>query len=424
VRIEFPYENVPALDVPDGNLSGVYGPEEIEERAPIREQVAAALRAPIGGPALRVLAENTRDILVVVDDISRPTPVRAIVPPLIDELHAAGVDDGRIAFLIALGTHRPMTRKEIVARLGREVVERHVVDNHDWQHPDACVPMGETSEGVPVHINRKVAEADLIIGVGRIMPIDICGFTGGGKILIPGACGQVTNDEMHWTRVDLPDGDVTGRRDNAVRASIDEMARRAGLGFIVNVVMDGRQRVCHVVAGDMVEAHRRGCELALKVHAVSIPDQADIVVADSFPFDIEFWQANKALGHAGMVVRRGGVIILVSPCCEGFSAVHRDMLEYGYPPVEEIKRLVTEGRIKHKVVGVHMAQVSRVAREKAHLVLVTDGIPERDVSRVGFEYAATPTEALARAFEMAGPDARIAVLRNAAEMLPIVGVAR
>jgi nickel-dependent lactate racemase len=253
------------------------------------------------------------------------------------------------------------------------------------------------------------------------MPIDICGFTGGGKILIPGVCGKATNDDMHWNRIDLDDEAMLGQRENPVRASIDALARKAGLDFIVNVVMDSRQQVAHVVAGDLVEAHRKGCELALGVHGVRIPAEADIVIADAYPFDIEFWQANKALDQAGCVVRKGGVLILVSPCYEGFSATHSEILEFGYPPLEDIKELVSSGRLPAKVVGVHMAQVSHVARNRAHVILVTAGIPRDDVEHVGLGYAATAQEALDAALNRLGPDARIAILKGAAEMLPIMG---
>jgi len=280
--------------------------------------------------------------------------------------------------------------------------------------------MGETSQGVKVWINKRVARADLVIGVGRIMPLEVSGFTGGGKILVPGVCGKLTNDEMHWTRMDLPDEEILGKRDNPVRASIDRFARAAGLDFILNVVMDSRGQIQHAVAGDMVEAHRTGCELALEVHAVRFPRLADIVVADSFPFDIEFWQANKALDQAGLVVRKGGALVLVSPCTEGFSATFRELIDFGYPPIQEIKRMVADGKIVNKVVAVHMAQVSHIARERATVILVTQGISPQDVRKVGLEYAATPQEALTRAFQVAGREAKVALVKGAAEMLPIV----
>lgn len=419
MRIDFPYNDVSGMDIPERNLLGVFSTAEVEG-APVRDQVLSVLRSPIGTPPLRALAKGRKSVLIVCDDVSRPTPVHALLPSLLEEIRAAGVPDDGIEFMMALGTHRFMTRGEMEAKLGKDVVARYPVHNHDWKDPEACSFMGKTNQGVEVWINKKVAEADLVIGLGRIMPIDACGFTGGGKILIPGVCGKITNDDVHWTRIDLDDRDIVGRRDNPVRASIDALARKAGLDFIVNAVMDIRQRVCHVVAGDLVEAHRHGCELAARIHGVRIPQEADIIVADSYPFDIEFWQANKALSQAAHAVRMGGVLILVSPCCEGFSATHGEILDLGYGTFDQIMEHVRIGRIKDKVVAVHMVQVSKVAREKATVILVTGGIPESDVRKVGLEYAATPQAALEQAFAVMGQDASVAVLRGAAEMLPIV----
>ena len=421
----FPYPGVPPLTVPDANVLGVFSARECRSCTEPAELVRDALAAPIGTPRLSRLAAECRpggaqSVLIVVDDVSRPTPVHLLLPPILEELRAGGVPDQAIEFLLALGSHRFMTAAEIAAKVGPGVAGRFPIHNHDWKDPDACELMGETSQGVKVWINKRVARADLVIGVGRIMPLEVSGFTGGGKILVPGVCGKLTNDEMHWTRMDLPDEEILGKRDNPVRASIDRFARAAGLDFILNVVMDSRGQIQHAVAGDMVEAHRTGCELALEVHAVRFPRLADIVVADSFPFDIEFWQANKALDQAGLVVRKGGALVLVSPCTEGFSATFRELIDFGYPPIQEIKRMVADGKIVNKVVAVHMAQVSHIARERATVILVTQGISPQDVRKVGLEYAATPQEALTRAFQVAGREAKVALVKGAAEMLPIV----
>ncbi len=421
----FPYPGVPSLTVPDQNVLGVFAAKDCKSCAEPADLVRDALAAPIGTPRLSQLAAGcrpggARSALIVVDDVSRPTPVHLLLPPILDELRAGGIPDRAIEFLLALGSHRFMTSAEIAAKVGPAIAARYPIHNHDWKDPDACELMGETSQGVKVWINKRVARADLVIGVGRIMPLEVSGFTGGGKILVPGVCGKLTNDEMHWTRMDLPDEEILGKRDNPVRASIDRFARAAGLDFILNVVMDSGGRIQYAVAGDMVEAHREGCKRALEVHAVRFPSLADIVVADSYPFDIEFWQANKALDQAGLVVRKGGALLLVSPCTEGFSATFRELIDFGYPPIHEIKRMVADGKIVNKVVAVHMAQVSHIARERATVILVTQGISPQDVRKVGLEYAATPQEGLARAFEVAGKDARVALVKGAAEMLPMI----
>lgn len=420
MNIAFPYPDVPPLSVPDAQLLGVFKTRTVATDNDAAALVRAAIAAPIGTPPLAELARDCNSALIVTDDISRPTPVHRLLSPILETLHAAGLKPAQIEFMLALGTHRFMTPPEIAAKLGPDVAGTYVVHNHDWKDPRACEFMGNTAQGVPVWINKKVAQADLVIGLGRIMPIEVCGFTGGGKILIPGVCGKITNDEMHWTRIDLDSAAIVGQRDNAVRASIDALARQAGLDFIVNCGMDLNQRIAFVVAGDLEHAHRHGCNLAMDLHAVKIPQLADIVVADSYPFDIEFWQANKALDQAGLAVRPGGVVILVTPCHEGFSATHPEILDFGYPPLPQIKDLVHTGKIKSKVVGVHMAQVGHILHGRASVILVTNGIPAEHVRRAGLQWAATPQAALDLALAKLGPQARVAVLQGAAEMLPLL----
>jgi lactate racemase len=421
MQITFPYPDT-YMDIPEANLMGIYALPDVMAADSEHDVVQQALERPIGTPRLREMARGRKFALIVCDDVSRPTPAYKVVPAVLDELRAGGMDDAHIAFMMALGTHRPMTPEEIRAKIGEEVYKRYPVYNHEWDNPQALEHLGRTSQNVEVWVNRRVCAADLVIGVGRIMPIEVCGFTGGGKILIPGCCGEVTNSDMHWARADLDSREVIGKRDNPVRAAIDESARRAGLDCIVNVIMGTEGKLQGCVAGDLVGAHRVGCQLARRYHEVRIPREADIVVVDGFPFDIEFWQVNKAVDVAGLVVRKGGAVICVSPCYEGLSRTHADvLLEYGYRTKAEIKKLVESGAIHHKVVGVHMMQVSEVAVERAKLYLVTSGISPDEVRRVGLCPAANPQQALEQAFADLGRDASVAVLRGAAEMLPVIG---
>jgi nickel-dependent lactate racemase len=333
---------------------------------------------------------------------------------------AAGMEEQEIEFMVALGTHRPMTPIELADKLGSDIVKRYKVHNHDWQDEDQLEFLGTTEQGAPVWINKRVRQTELVIGLGSIMPIEICGFTGGGKILVPGLSGPQTVDSMHWTRIDVPAEQILGKADNPIRASIDALAREAGLDFIANVILDPDNRIVGAVAGDMTAAHRAGCRIAEQVFGVPVPRKYNIVIADSYPFDIEFWQANKALDTAGQVVTDGGVVILVSPCREGLSQSHaREIRRFGYPPLAKIKQLVESGQIEHRVVGVHMAQVSAVATEKARLILVSTGIGRQEAEALGFSWADSPQKALEMALEMTEEQPDIAVLDGAARMLAL-----
>ena len=420
MKVSFPYEAIEDLEVSDGFEAKLFDLPNVGANKPGLEIVRQALAQPIGCGPLCELAKGKKRVLVISDDIHRPTPVGEFVGAVLDELFKAGLKDENIEFMMALGTHRPMSSQEMTAKLGSEVTDRFEVHNHRWDDPDSLDLIGDTEQGVPVWINKKVSEADLLIGIGAIMPIEVCGFTGGGKIIVPGVCGEITNSEMHWTRVDISHHDILSKADNPIRSSIDDLARKAGLGFIVNVIMNAQQQIVQAVAGDMVEAHRAGCKAAVSVYGVHFEREYDIVIADGYPFDIEFWQVNKALDTAGIIVRKGGLVIMVSPCYEGFSQTHGEMLEFGYLPIKSIKHLVDSGKISHKVVAVHMIQVSAVAVEKAKAILVSSGISKWDAEKAGLMWAETPQKALEKALALVGTRPSIAILKNAARMLPIM----
>jgi nickel-dependent lactate racemase len=419
--VTFPYKEFPSLSIDDANLIGVFGPPEGSDFPRESDILRNALAHPIGSPSLAGILEGKKRILVVTDDHHRPTPVDRMIPPVLEEIRRVGIPPDRVEFVVALGSHRPMTGPELEKKLGAAVVGSYRVSNHDWTNTRSLAFMGKVPPGIEVWVNGKMREFDAVIGLGSIMPIDVCGFTGGGKVIVPGLCGEKTNSDVHWVRTEVPSEAVIGRRDNPVREAIDRAALAAGLTAVFNVVLDSRCRIAKAVFGQPVEAHREGARLALTAHSVRLPEIADVVVADSFPFDIEFWQANKALGHAALAVRDGGVIILVSPCSDGLSVTHEeDLLRIGYRPSAEIRELVAGGQIPHLVVGVHMMQVAQATHDRGiTCILVTPGISPEKLRAVNLGHAPDPQAALELALAKTGPRARVAVLRRASETLPL-----
>jgi nickel-dependent lactate racemase len=421
-RVRFPYEGVKPMEVPDRNLMGIFSPPRMSPGRTEEEIILDALANPVGAGGLRQALEGKRNVLIVSDDHHRPTPVRTMLPHLLDEIRKAGIPDWSVEIIMALGSHRLMSDREIRDKLGGGIVDRFRVTNHEWTNPDNLYFAGRVPPGIDVWVNRKMREFDFVVGLGQIMPMDVCGFTGGCNIIIPGLCGPKTSADFHWVRVGVAAEEVIGRRENAIREAIDNSAMAAGLSAILNVILDGEGTICGAVYGHPVEAHRRGVSLALQAHTVILPEKADVVVADGYPFDIEFWQVNKALDNAALAVRDGGVIIIVSPCYEGLSVTHgEDIRRIGYRSRKEILRLVEQGKFKHRVTAVHMIQVAEATVEKnVTCILVTDGIPPGVLREVNLGYAPDPQSALAMAFGLAGADATVAVLNRASETLPLI----
>lgn len=420
--ITFPYKGFPSLSVDEANLMGVFKPRSARAAASEADILQGALSHPIGSPPLAALLEGKKRVLIVTDDHHRPTPIDRMILPVLQEIRRAGIPRDSVEFITALGSHRPMTGPELRKKLGDAVVDGYRVSNHDWADPSGLVFMGRVPPGIDVWANAKLKEFDVVLGLGGIMPIDVCGLTGGGKVIVPGVCGEKTNSDVHWVRTEIDSAAVIGRRDNPVREAIDRAALAAGLTAILNVVLDSECRISHAVFGQPVEAHRAGAKPALEAHSVKLPEAADIVIADSHPFDIEFWQANKALDHAALAVRDGGVIILVSPCTDGLSVTHEaDILKFGYRSSPEVKALVAAGKISHLVVAVHMIQVAQATLDRGiTCLMVTGGISAAKLAAVNLGYAPDPASALDLAFSKVGRSARVAVLERASDTLPLV----
>lgn len=420
MKVSLPYPQYEPIEIPDSNLVGIFEAPEFAEVPDVSAAIAAALTEPIGSPPLIELARGKRRVLILSDDYTRQTPVKEIIPILADRLADAGITRQDIRILVALGTHRPMTDEERMARFGEDLCRRFEIINHDWQSPDALVPIDRTSSGEAIRVNRLLDESDLVIGLGQIAPHRIAGYCGGSKIVVPGVCGEEAVAHTHWLGGRIPGERMLGVADNPVRAEMDAIAKKAGLAFIVNAVCDPKGRVIGIVAGDPVAAHRKGAALAREVFGAKVSEHCDIVIADSFPKDIELWQAAKALYAADLIVKPGGVVILVTLCPEGVSRSHPLILERGYHPEDETICAVRRGELTNMIVASHCLRVGRLIKDKATGIIVSKGIPRDDAEHLGFVYAETPQDALDQAFRIAGWDARVGVLRHGGEALPVL----
>lgn len=419
MKLEFVYDWAGTVDVPDHNLIGVFAPQSLGTPPDEDAVILDGLASPIGSPPLREAVGNAQGILILADNVSRPTPVSRLLPSVLEELRAADKSDGQISFLMSLGTHRPMTDAEIDTKLGMGIRTRFVVNNHRWDDPSCMVSLGKSSTGNDIQVNRLLTQADYIIGIGNIVPHPAAGFAGGGKIVDPGCVSAETCGAFHWESVKFPAAEVVGVRDNPMIAMIDEVAERAGLRFIVNTVMDAENRIVRVVAGDPVEAHREGCRTACEVYGVSIPEPADIVICDSHPADLEMWQAIKGLCTADLCLRDGGIVIMATPCPEGASEEHPELERYGYRNFDDTDALLSTGLVS-MVVGHHMVQGGRLLDRADRVVIVSNGLSPELVHSLNMVPCASVQKALDDALDSLGHDARVLFLRSAAELFPVV----
>ena len=200
------------FDVPDGNLAYYAERKKLPSVPSVQDSVAEALKKPIGILPLSKLVKRSDRVVVLVDDLTRPTPQNEVLPPVLEELCAGGLNVENVQVMIALGTHRPMTDAEIVDHLGPEVAERFEVINSDYKDDKRLVDLGMTELGIPALVNKTVVEADFVLGVGNIVPHNAAGWGGGAKMILPGVSGEESVGMLHIAAGKVrPVGDLVAR---------------------------------------------------------------------------------------------------------------------------------------------------------------------------------------------------------------------
>ncbi|MDI9619604.1 MAG: nickel-dependent lactate racemase [Candidatus Nezhaarchaeota archaeon] len=401
-----------------GNVIYEVAPRPLQPVNSEIEAVRNTIRNPTSSRPLREIAKPDMKVAIVVDDISRATPREKIVPVLLNELNVVGIPDANIRVVIALGTHRYLTDEEVTSCLSKEVVERVEVFNHEWMDAEKLVYIGDTKSGIPVHVNRLVYESDLIIGVGSIIPHLCAGYGGGAKIIQPGVCGELTTARTHALAALIGPLELLGKPDNVVRSEMESVAEVVGLDFIVNVVFNGRGKVVKVVAGDMKRAFRDGVKTAEFIYRREVPALADIVIVNSHPALIDYWQAMKGLVHAQLGLRRGGTVILYTDCPDGISPTHREVFEkYSEASVKEVERLLKE-EAEEDLVGLSGLCMHKKCLARSDCICVSRNLKDEDKEVLKFESADDLIQALRMAFNKHGRDAKVGIIHHGGEVYP------
>jgi len=281
------------------------------------DELRAALCRPVGTARLAELARGARQVCIVFDDLTRPTPASRVIPFVLEELHAGGVDDECIRFLCAPGAHRPMVYPEMAAKLGRAIVEKYLVYNHSvWEN---LVHVGEARTGMPVDLNREYMACDLRIGIGSFYPHTSAVISGGAKLVVPGVAGMDTIAHLHAHTYDdrgikyCGVGNVDGCE---FRRNIEEAVRMAGLEFKIDVSLNNRREIVSLWAGDFVAEHRLGAEEARRLYYTQPAYDADVVVVNTYPTDGQIVRVHP---HVDVSMRAGGDVVIVDYAWDGIT---------------------------------------------------------------------------------------------------------
>jgi len=394
--------HIPQIGEDTQLLSGYGSPQRLLAPSEIEAIVASGLSR---------LELDGRRVLVIIPDHTRTMPLPLFFRLLTQELsgRAAALD-----FLVALGTHPPMSEVELCRLVGITPEQlagpyRHIhLINHAWSDPQALVTLGvipreeiESITGgllsveVPVRLNRLVLEYDHILICGPVFPHEVVGFSGGNKYFFPGIAGREIIDITHWLGALITSYSMIGTRDTPVRKVIDRAAAfidRPRHAFCSVVKPEG---VYGVFAGTPEAAFSAAADLSAQIHIRWVERPFKQVLSVLPEMYDEIWTGAKGMYKLEPVVADNGELIIYAPHIREFSVVHgRIIRQIGYHVrdyfVKQWDRFkdLPWGVLAHSThlrgVGTYDAEAG-VEQPRIQVTLAT-GIPEAECRAVNLGY--------------------------------------
>jgi len=412
------------------SLPKQWNPISAEEKLPASgvddpvQEIRRALDHPIGSPKIEELARPGMEVVLLFDDLQRPTPVHLALPEILSRLNRAGIPDERITGICAVGTHSLLTPEQLEKKVGKEFFSRlrGRIFSHDPHAPDN-VTVGKTHRGTLVEINGRVAFADLIIGVGECMPHPIAGYGGGCKIIMPGVCSYRSVADHHYTWMRHRNSKVNVTDGNSFYEEIVDAGRLGRLAFKLDFIINEKKEVLRAFAGDPIAEHREASRYAASLYLVPLPKMADVTITAAFPMEIGV-QSTKALTMAGFCTRSGGAIIWVAPQKEA-GPIMPLIREMASPEsAGDFHRRLIRGEVPDHLKAFGISYIMQVVyfkelAEKFNVVHVTEGLSPEQVKLMKFSYAADMQEAIRQVSEKM-PKADVAVLPSGGNVIPEV----
>lgn len=400
-------------------IPGNYGVDIIE--APVvkpaedpEQAVRAALDGMLGDAKWPDFA-GARSVAIAINDKTRPVPHHQLLPPLLERLESLGIPDQAIRFYVAGGTHPPMNPNEYPAILPADLLEHYRVVPHDPEAYDRMAYLGNTKRGTQVWINKDYLQSDLKIVVGNIEPHQFAGFSGGVKSAAIGLAGLKTISQNH-SLMTHPDSLLGEYETNPARMDIEEIGRKIGIHLALNAILNQEREIVHVLAGQPVPVMLAGLPLSRKVCQAVVHQRYSLLVSSpgGHPKDINLYQAQKGLGHAALIARAGGTIILAAACPEGTGSSHYDAwMRDKHSYAEILQRFAEEGFR----VGPHKA--FQIARDASRGQLLFYSEMDADLAR---ELLLNPVRDLQGTLDLALADLeqgeRIGILPHASSTIP------
>ncbi len=374
--------------------------------------ILAALRSPIGSAPLSAKIQPGDKVVLVHSDITRATPNDRLLPVILRELEAASIARKDITLLNGLGTHRPQTEAELRTMLGDFIVDNYRCEQHNGKDDASLVSIGKTSLGHSVRVNRLLIESQVRILTGFIEPHFFAGFSGGPKAVLPalaGADSVLTNHS--YQMIGNPNATWGVTEGNPIWEEMREVALRINPTFLVNVTMNAAKQITGIFAGDLLAAHKAGCEFVRETAMVAVPEPYDIAITTNggYPLDQNLYQAIKGVSAASRITRRGGAIIICAACQDGVpnhGGYARLMAEAGSPR----RALEMVAQPGFSAPDQWNAQIQSMILLDTDVYVYSDGVTPEQINSVLYKSCPDVGAMVVHLQSVYGPNARICVI--------------
>lgn len=411
-------------DPPVGEINVLEG-QAIE---PVDNPIAAVIHAinnPIESPPLAEMIPDSGDITILVSDRTRKTRLDILLPPIVDCLKENNVQDDRIKILVCLGTHKKHTREQLESIIPMEYLNRFEIMESHQENPDNFIDVGTTPSGTKVRYHSQAMNSSFLISTGGITFHYFAGFSGGRKLFLPGISHVSSIQDNHRMTYIEKDSEFvrnpacksTALDGNPVSDDMDDAFRLMPVAsFLVNVVLNPQGDVSGVFAGDVIKAHRAGCDEFTRLYSLPIEYQADIVIASTggYPADINLLQSHKSMVNVSRALKPGGILLLAAGCSEGFSLSDYPDFMRSHTRGEMIGRLMDN----YEILGGTTDNLMSIADKfNVFLIsalddetLITLGVKPLDIDNVSWD----------KVFDGLDSDSKCFIMPNASKFLPVI----
>jgi nickel-dependent lactate racemase len=270
------------------------------------KDILRIINSPIEQPPLHILARGKKTPCIVIDDLSRPTPIFRIMPFLLEEFSLAGIRSSDIRVLVATGTHGEQNGRALANKIGKEATESCRVIVHNDQKNTEFI--GKTSFGTPVYVNKEVLRSDFLIGIGGVYPQHTTGFGGGSKLAL-GVLGRKSIMHLHYSHEGVGG---TYNIENDFRKDVTEISRMIGLNTIYTLHVNAHLETVNLMCGDHYMYYPQAAQFSKEKYSAHLPEDADVAIANAYPLDLSFTFMRKGYKPLDVAPKRATKVMIAS----------------------------------------------------------------------------------------------------------------